>query len=396
MKKYKRIFTIVLDSAGIGGAEDAAAYGDAGADTLGHIATYVEKLHIPNLQKLGLGNIHELKGVPPMENPMGYCLRLKEKSCGKDSMTGHWEMMGLSIQTPLKSFGDTGFPQEFVKELERRTGMRVIGNKSSSGTDILEEFGEEQVGTNSLLIYTSADSVLQICGHEEVMGLEKLYACCEIARELTGKGEWQTGRVIARPYLGWTKDTFERTANRRDYALKPFGKTALDALKDAGLDVTAVGKIKDIFSREGITKAIKSQTSVQGMEQTIEIAGQDFEGLCFVNLVDFDTLWGHRRDARGYAQELEKFDIKLGRLMEQLREDDLLMITADHGNDPTYQGFDHTREQVPLLLWSPSMKSGKNLGYGDSFGVIGATILENFGLQIWEGFVGTSILDVIS
>ena len=280
-----------------------------------------------------------------------------------------------------------------IQELSRRTGRVIIGNKSASGTQIIEELGEEEIATGHLIVYTSADSVMQICGNEETMGLENLYRYCEIARELTMKDEWKVGRVIARPYVGKKKGEFRRTANRHDYALKPFGKTVLDALKEAGYDVISVGKIYDIFSGEGITKFQKSQSSVQGMDQTIELAGGDFHGLCFVNLVDFDVLWGHRRDPVGYARELERFDVELGELMKVLREDDLLILTADHGNDPTYSGTDHTREKVPFLAWSPSMRGGEKLAESENFAVIGATIAENFQVKMPEGTIGTSILN---
>lgn len=268
----------------------------------------------------------------------------------------------------------------------------MIGNKSASGTEILEELGEEEIATGHMIVYTSADSVLQICGNEETFGLKELYRCCEIAREITMKDEWKVGRVIARPYVGKKKGEFVRTSNRHDYALKPYGRTALNALKDAGYDVISVGKIRDIFDGEGITESNKSKSSVHGMEQTIEIAERDFTGLCFVNLVDFDALWGHRRNVKGYAAELERFDVKLGELLKVLREDDLLIITADHGNDPTYKGTDHTREQVMFVAYSPSMKGSGKLEDQDTFAVIGATIADNFGVQMPEGTIGTSLL----
>ena len=342
MKKYKRIFTIVVDSLGIGAMEDSEKFGDVGVDTLGHIAESVETFNIPNLQKLGMANLHPIKNVSPVEKPLGYFMEMNETSVGKDTMTGHWEMMGLNIDKPFKTFTDTGFPKELIEELEKRTGHKVIGNKSASGTEILDELAEEEIATGNMIVYTSADSVLQICGNEETFGLDELYRCCEIARELTMKDEWKVGRIIARPYVGKKKGEFKRTANRHDYALKPYGRTALNALKDSNFDVISVGKINDIFDTEGITEAYKSKSSVHGMEQTIEIAEKDFTGLCYVNLVDFDALWGHRRDPKGYAEELEKFDVKLGELLEKLNDDDLLIITADHGNDPTYTGTDHT------------------------------------------------------
>lgn len=393
VKKYKRIFTIVIDSLGAGAMPDAAEYGDAGTDTLGHISESVDSFVIPNLQKLGMANLHPLKQVEAVEKPLAHYGKLREASTGKDTMTGHWEMMGLHITKPFKTFTDTGFPPELIAELEKRTGHKVIGNKAASGTAILDELAEEEIATGHMIVYTSADSVLQICGNEETFGLEELYRCCEIAREITMKDEWKVGRIIARPYVGKKKGEFKRTSNRHDYALKPYGRTALNALKDKGHDVISVGKIADIFDGEGITEANKSKSSVHGMEQTIEIAQKDFTGLCFVNLVDFDALWGHRRNPEGYAQELEKFDVKLGELLPLLREDDLLIITADHGNDPTHTGTDHTREKVPFIAYSPSMKENGQLPESDTFAIIGATIADNFGVDMPEGTIGYSVLD---
>lgn len=372
--------------------KDSGDFGDVGVNTLGHISESVDTFEIPNLKRLGMANLCPLKQVEPETEPLAYYTRLNEKSRGKDTMTGHWEMMGLEVTTPFKTFTETGFPPELIKELEERTGRTVIGNKSASGTEILEELAEEEIATGHMIVYTSADSVLQICGNEETFGLDELYRCCEIARDITMKDEWKVGRVIARPYLGRKKGEFKRTSNRHDYALKPYGRTALDALKEAGLDVISVGKIKDIFDGEGITKALKSKSSVHGMEQTIELAKEAFHGLCFVNLVDFDALWGHRRDPEGYAREIEKFDKNLGVLLELLKQDDLLILTADHGNDPTYTGTDHTREQVPFLAYSPSMKGKGELPEKDTFAVIGATVAENFGVSMPENTIGASLL----
>ncbi len=391
-KAYKRVFIIVIDSLGVGAADDAAEYGDAGTDTLGHISQSVDTFAIPNLQKLGIANLHPLRQVAPVEHPLAYYTKLNEKSRGKDTMTGHWELMGLKTEKPFITFTETGFPPELIAGLEERTGHQVIGNKSASGTEILDELGEEEIATGHMIVYTSADSVLQICGNEETFGLEELYRCCKIARELTMKDEWKVGRVIARPYVGRKKGAFKRTSNRHDYAVPPFGKTALDAVKEQGLDVISVGKINDIFSGCGITEAYSSKSSVHGMEQTIELAQKDFHGICFVNLVDFDALWGHRRDPKGYAEELERFDSKLGELLKVLGEEDLLMITADHGNDPTYTGSDHTREKVPLLLYSRSMEHGGPLPEADTFAVVGATAAENFGAVMPEGALGYSLL----
>ena len=393
MGKYKRIFVVVLDSLGIGAVEDSPEYGDVGVDTLGHIAREVPGLKIPNLKKLGMVNLHPLEGMEPAEHPLGRYMRLKERSRGKDTMTGHWEMMGLLVTTPFQTFTSHGFPKELIDELEKRTGRKIIGNKIASGTEILDELAEEEIREGHLIVYTSADSVLQICGNEETMGLDNLYHYCEIARELTLRDEWKVGRVIARPYTGMKKGEFRRTSNRHDYALKPYGRTALNALKDAGYDVVSIGKIYDIFDGEGLTQSNHSNSSVHGMEQTIQYAKTDFNGLCFVNLVDFDALWGHRRNPEGYGRELERFDEKLGELLPLLGEDDLLILTADHGNDPTYTGTDHTREQVPFIAYSPSMEGGKDLGSADTFAVIGATVADNFGVKMPEGTIGTSVLN---
>ncbi len=390
--RFNRVFTIVLDSLGIGAMEDAQQFNDVGADTLGHIVDSVDTLHIPNLQKLGLANLKSLKNIPPVEQPLGYYTPMNEKSNGKDTMTGHWEFMGIHTKKPFITFTDTGFPKELIEELEQRFGRKIIGNKSASGTDILNELAEEEIKTGAVIVYTSADSVLQICGNEETMGLDTLYRYCEIARELTMEDKWRVGRVIARPYTGKKKGEFVRTSNRHDYALKPTGRTALDALKEAGLDVISVGKINDIFVGEGITESHHSRSSVQGMEQTIEIAKKEFTGLCFVNLVDFDALWGHRRDPAGYGAEIEKFDVKLGEFLPCMREDDLLIITADHGNDPTYTGTDHTREKVPFLAYSPSFTGHGRLKETDTFAVVGATIADNFQVNMPDGTIGYSIL----
>lgn len=393
MGKYKRIFVIVLDSMGIGAMPDSQTFGDEGVDTLGHILDSMGTLKIPNLKKLGLLNLHTGGQMEGSERPLGKYMRLGEASNGKDTMTGHWEMMGLKTEKPFKTFTETGFPPELIAELEKQCGKKVIGNKSASGTEIIEELGEEEIRTGAMIVYTSADSVLQICGNEETFDLENLYRCCEIAREITLKDEWRVGRVIARPYVGKKKGEFRRTSNRRDYALKPSGKTVLNALEEGGLDVIGVGKINDIFSGEGITRTYHSDSSVHGMEQTIELCKEDFCGLCFVNLVDFDALWGHRRNVEGYGREIEKFDEKLGILLEELGKEDLLILTADHGNDPTYSGTDHTREYVPFIAWSPEMEQGGEMKPRDNFAVIGATVADNFGVSMPEGTIGSSVLN---
>ena len=395
MKKYNRIFVIVLDSLGIGAMPDSDKFGDVGVDTFGHILNKMGTLAIPNMAKLGMLNLHTGGDMKAVAEPMGRYARLSEASNGKDTMTGHWEMMGIKTEKPFKTFTDHGFPPELIAELEKKCGKKVIGNKSASGTEIIEELGEEEIKNGSMIVYTSADSVPQICGNEETFDLQNLYRCCEIAREITLKDEWRVGRVIARPYVGKKKGEFKRTSNRHDYALKPTGPTVLNALKDHGLDVIGVGKINDIFCGEGITETYHSTSSVNGMEQTIEICQKDFEGLCFVNLVDFDALWGHRRNVEGYAREIEKFDQKLGELLEVLREDDLLILTADHRNDQTYTGTDHTREYVPFIAYAKGMENGGALEAENTFAIIGASVAENFGVKMPEGTIGHSILQKI-
>lgn len=381
--KFKRIFTIVLDSVGVGELPDAKAYNDEGADTLGHIAQAVNGLNLPNLKALGLGNLHPIQGVEPVAHPKANYGKLMEASLGKDTMTGHWEMMGLHINEPFITFTELGFPDELIEELKSRTGFGVVGNKSASGTEIIDEFGEHHMLTNDMIVYTSADSVLQIAAHEETFGLDNLIRVCEIARDITMKPEWKLGRVIARPFVGAKVGEFKRTSNRKDYALKPFEPTVLDTLKNAQLDVISIGKIVDIFDQEGITEYQKTKSNVDGMEKTIEIVrNKDFTGLCFVNLVDFDALWGHRRNPKGYAEELEIFDKQLGELLPHLKADDLLILTSDHGNDPTHHGTDHTREYIFQIVYSPSLIGNKQLEVADTFASIGATIADNFEVEL--------------
>ena len=391
--KFKRVFLIVLDSLGIGNARDAAKFGDEGTDTFLHITEKMPSFSIPNLEKLGIGNLKHLKGVSPVEKPLAKYYALNEASNGKDTMTGHWEMMGIKTEKPFITFTDTGFPPELIRELEEKTGRKVIGNKAASGTEIIEELGEEQLRTGSMIVYTSADSVLQIAAPEDpkYFGLEELYKDCEIAREITMKDEWRVGRVIARPYVGERRGEFKRTSNRHDLALKPPTKTVLNYLEESGLSVISIGKINDIFVGEGINKAIHSRSSVEGMEQCIAVAkDEDFQGLCFVNLVDFDALYGHRRDPVGYGEEIQRFDEKLGELLSVLKEGDLLMLTADHGNDPTFSGTDHTREQVPLLVYHKGIAGGQGKEQ-DSFGVIGASVAENFSVNLPSELIGKSL-----
>ena len=379
MKKFKRAFLIVLDSVGIGALPDAAEYGDVGANTLGNLARAAGGAHLPNLEKMGLGNINDIEGVAKVENSTAYFTKSGEKSKGKDTITGHWEMMGLHIEEPFKVFTDNGFPQELIDELEEKTGHKFIGNVAASGTGILDDLGEEHVNTKALILYTSADSVLQIAANEDVIPLEELYRVCEIAREITLKEEYKVGRIIARPFLGTKKGEFKRTSNRHDYALKPFSTTVLNALDELNVNVTSVGKISDIYAGEGITKSIKTKSNHDGMEQTINIAkDKDYEGFVFVNLVDFDAVYGHRRNAIGYKESLEEFDGQLGELLQELGDEDLLIITADHGNDPTFKGTDHTREWVPVLVYSKAFKKPQALEVRESMADLGLTVLENF------------------
>ncbi len=393
MSEFKRVITIVMDSVGAGEAPDAAEFGDVGSDTLGNIARHVGGIELPHLQEMGLGVVHDVKGVEPQQNKHHAYGIMHEASASKDTMTGHWELMGLYVDTPFQTFTESGFPQELIDELEARTGHKIIGNKSASGTEILVELGERHMETGEMIVYTSADSVLQIAAHEETFGLEELYRVCEIARELTMKPEWKVGRVIARPFVGPDANNFTRTANRHDYALKPYGVTALDHLKEGGFDVISVGKIVDIFDGEGITESHRTKSNEDGMNQTIQLMDKDFNGMMFVNLVDFDALWGHRRNPEGYAQGLIDFDKQLGDLKELIREDDLLVLTADHGNDPTFAGTDHTREVVPLLIYSPKINGPIHLTTRDTFADLGATICDNFNVKPTSS--GNSFLDVL-
>lgn len=390
--KYKRIFVIVMDSLGIGAEPDAELYGDATTDTFGHISEKYQ-LTIPNLQNLGISNLHPLKGVQKVGKPKGYYGILQEASKGKDTLTGHWEIMGLKVEQPFIAFTDTGFPQELMDELKEKTGHDWLGNYAASGTEILKELGEQAIKEGKMIVYTSADSVLQIAAHEKYFGLEELYRCCQIAREITMKPEWRVGRVIARPFVGESADTFTRTSNRHDYAIAPYGETVLDHLKESGYDVISVGKINDIYSGHGITEAFKSKNNSNGMEITIAQTEKDFTGICFTNLVDFDALWGHRRNPIGYGEEIDRFDKYLGELMEKVNEDDLIILTADHGNDPTWTGTDHTREQVPCIVYSKSFKEYGQLPLAKTFANIGYTIAENFDVKRPEN--GNSFLSLL-
>ena len=399
---YKRIFVIVADSAGVGYEPDAdkffnAGHSDWGSNTFGHIAEKMPNgLNIPNMEAMGIADLTEVKGTKKVAHPHAFAARSREVSNGKDTMTGHWEMMGIYTKEPFKTFTDTGFPKELMDELERRTGHKLIGNCAASGTEIIKELGEEQIRDNSLIVYTSSDSVLQIAASEEVTGLEELYRCCEIARDICMKPEWMVGRIIARPYVGKTPETFKRTSNRHDLALKPTHPTVMNVMQDNGFMTSCVGKIGDIFDGYGVGKTQKTVSNEDGMDKTIdELLNHDFTGMCFVNLVEFDSEYGHRRDPIGYGEALERFDKRVGEFISKMREDDLLIITADHGNDPTWPGTDHTREKIPLLMYSPSIKNGRYLEERESFGDIGATILENFGLKMPSDLVGKPMMEVL-
>lgn len=391
--KYKRIFLLICDSLGIGNGQDASSYDDEGANTLKHICDACNGLDIPNLEGLGLGNLGDFEGIYPLRSQLGYTLKLNELSSGKDTITGHFEMMGIYTKKPLITFTKTGFPDEFIKLFEAKTGRKCVGNKAASGTKIIEEYANHQEKTGDWIVYTSADSVFQIAADENIIPLQELYAACKIARELTMDPRWKVGRVIARPFIKNKDGSYTRTSSRHDFALKPPAITVLDNLKNNNYDVIGIGKIADIFANQGITKDIKTTNNNDTMNKTIEIAKTDFNGLCFVNLVDFDSNYGHRRDPIGYGKAIKEFDMQLEELMKYLRPDDLLMISSDHGNDPTFKGTDHTREQVPLIIYSKELIKPKQLPEMDSFAVIGATIADNFEVELPE--IGNSILDKI-
>lgn len=378
-KPFNKIHVVVMDSVGIGEAPDAANFGDVGAHTLGHIAEKMSGLTMPVMESFGLANIEPLQGMHPVKEPKAYYGKMQEASVGKDTMTGHWEIMGLNIDKPFKVYPE-GFPAELISELEKRTGRKVLCNQPASGTQVIEDFGKEHMETGAIIVYTSADPVLQIAAHEEIIPLEELYKICEIARELTLQPEYLVGRVIARPFVG-TPGNFTRTSNRHDYALKPFGRTTMNVLKDAGLDVIAIGKISDIFNGEGVTDAVRTKNNKDGMDQFAEVVRRDFRGMSFLNLVDFDANFGHRRDPLGYGQALQEFDARLPEILEAMSEEDLLIITADHGNDPTFHGTDHTREYVPLIVYSPRFNGGAELALRETFADIAATVAENFHVE---------------
>ncbi|MCT6857223.1 phosphopentomutase [Bombilactobacillus mellis] len=392
MAKYKRIFGIVMDSVGTGSAPDADQFDNVGADTLGHIGEFYKgELHLPALQKLGISNLREqeILGVPKIEIQQGYYSKMQEISVGKDSMDGHWEMMELPVKQPLNHFPN-GFPEDLLQKISEFSGRKIVGNRPESGTKIIQELGEHQMATGDLIIYTSGDSVLQIAAHEDVIPVKELYRICEYARSLVNGPEYVMGRVIARPYVGPDKDHFTRTANRHDFSLRPTGPTVLDHLQKSGLHTVGVGKINDIFSGQGIAEGYHNESNMDGMDHVDHVMQEDFTGFCFVNLVDFDAMYGHRRNPEGYGQALMELDQRLGQVVANMRDDDLLMITADHGNDPCYKGSDHTREYVPLLAYSPSMQGSGQLPTRQTFADFGATILDNFGVA--GNGVGTSFL----
>ncbi|WP_144460316.1 phosphopentomutase [Siminovitchia fortis] len=390
--QYKRIHLIVLDSVGIGEAPDAKDFDDIGADTLGHIAEKINGLAMPNMGRLGLSNIREIKGIEKVEKPLAFYTKMQEASRGKDTMTGHWEIMGLITSHPFKVFPD-GFPELLITRLEKASGRTVIGNIPASGTEIIERLGPEHMKTGALIVYTSADSVLQIAAHEEVIPLAELYEICKKAREITLAEEYKVGRVIARPFIG-SPGNFQRTANRHDYALKPFGRTVMNELSSNGFDVIAIGKIHDIYDGEGITESIRTKSNMDGMDKLVQVMEKDFTGISFINLVDFDAKFGHRRDPEGYGAALEQFDKRLPEVFERMQDDDLLIITADHGNDPTHHGTDHTREYVPLLVYSKRFDGGRELPVRKTFADVGATIAHNFGIG-WKG-AGDSFLSELT
>ena len=371
----KRVILIILDSVGMGALPDADKYGDVGADTIGHVAKFNGGLKLPNMESIGLGLIEGIQNINKVSNPLGCYGKFYEASNGKDTVTGHWEMVGVKSEIPLPTYPN-GFPAEIIKEFEEKTGRKVIGNKTASGTEILDELGEEQLKTGALIDYTSADSVFQIAAHEDIIPIEELYKYCEIARNML-TGDNAVARVIARPYLG-KPGNFSRTSNRKDYALLPPHATALDKLQEAGVKVMAVGKIEDIFSGKGIHSAVHTKDNMDGVDKTLDYMKTEKEGLIFTNLVDFDMKWGHRNDAKSYGKGLEEFDVRLKEIMQNMESDDILFITADHGCDPTYPGTDHTREYVPFLAYGEPLKKGYNLGTKVGFFNMGQTICDIF------------------
>lgn len=368
-----RVIWMIIDSVGIGALPDSEKFGDVNVNTLGNIVKNYKDIKLPNMLKLGLGNIDGIDSLEGVKSPIGAFGRASEVSKGKDTTTGHWEMTGVLVETPFKTY-ENGFPKEIIDEFERKTNRKVIGNKPASGTAILDELGEQQMKTGEVIVYTSADSVFQIAAHEEIIPLDELYKMCEIAREIM-MGDNAVARIIARPFVG-QPGAFERTSNRRDYSLSPFEDTVLDNIKNSNLDVIGVGKIEDIFNKQGITEAIHTKDNMDGVDQTINYMKKENNGLIFTNLVDFDSKYGHRRDVKGYKEALEEFDARIPEILENMEYDDILIINSDHGNDPTYKGTDHTREYIPMLICGKNVKSGLNLGTRSSFADIGATVAD--------------------
>lgn len=390
MENKKRVFLIVLDSFGIGEMPDAKKYGDEGSNTLAAIVKS-EKYDTPNLEKLGLFNIEGVNCKENVENPLGSFARLAESSNGKDTTTGHWEMAGIISEKPFPTFPN-GFPEDFLEEYSKRVGRKILCNKPYSGTEVIKDYGKEHLETGALIVYTSADSVFQVAGHEDVVSLEELYRCCEIAREML-QGDLAVGRVIARPFVG-KEGAFERTRNRHDYALDPTGPIVMDDLVKNGFDSIGVGKIYDIFAGKSVEESYKMEDNIDGMNITLDLCDKDFNGLCFVNLVDFDMIYGHRNDVDGYANAASEFDKQLGQMMDKLREDDIVIITADHGCDPSTESTDHSREYVPMIIFGDKIKSGVDLKTRKTFADIGKTIADIFGIE--SPIPGTSFYKEVS
>ncbi|MBP1933531.1 phosphopentomutase [Ammoniphilus resinae] len=388
---FQRVFLIVLDSVGIGELPDADQFNDRGAHTLGHIAEKMERLHVPHLERLGLGKIAPLQGVSAEVSAMAYYGKMAEISVGKDTSTGHWEIMGLHVKTPFPTYPN-GFPQPLIEEFSKRIGRGVLGNKPASGTEIIAELGEQHIKTGDVIVYTSADSVFQIAAHEEIVPLEELYRICEVAREMTLEGEYPVLRVIARPFVG-APGHFTRTANRHDYSVTPPGLTVMNRLVDEGFESIAIGKISDIYAGMGVTDSMKTKSNMDGVDKFLDVMERDFQGLAFVNLVDFDALFGHRRDPHGYGRAIEEFDARVPEILSKLKDNDLLIITADHGNDPIHHGTDHTREYVPLLVYHTKIDQAESLGVRETFADVGATIADNFGVTMPS--IGKSFLQVV-
>ncbi|ABP67894.1 phosphopentomutase [Caldicellulosiruptor saccharolyticus DSM 8903] len=369
-----KVVLIVLDSVGVGQLEDAKLYGDEGSNTLSNTSYAVGGIELKNMYKLGIGNITDIKGTPPNPNPIGAFGKSKEKSKGKDTITGHWEIAGVVLEEPFKTFPN-GFPEELIEEFERQIGRKVLGNKVASGTEIIKELGEQHMKTGYPIVYTSADSVFQIAAHEDVIPLDELYRICEIARKML-VGKWLVARVIARPFIGKGRNSFVRTYNRKDFAVEPPYETLLDNVKEAGLEVVGIGKIEDIFAKRGLSMSIHTEGNMDGINKTLQAMDEVKDGLIFTNLVDYDMLYGHRNDPIGYAKALLEFDERLPEIIEKLEKEDILIITADHGCDPTTSSTDHSREHVPILIYGQKIKKGYNLGVRESFSDIGQTVAE--------------------